>query len=229
LRSLSDDEVIEMIEVSKNFDRELLVSCLGFSAGGSGVPYLRSLLEERGRGSGHLRVQVLNTLAVRLRQSAAPELIAALKGGTYETQLAAVTSLQEVDEDGRFASEILEWLQRRLRTFDRAPFELSGTLLYAQRVGALRRTLELLERHQEKLSSGEVEWLERSWPRRDRDRYLDAEDAAHEPDQRTLWEWWRVAATMPPPAIDPDAPFEADEYVETAIRRARRRLEKRRN
>jgi hypothetical protein len=76
LRLLCDDEVIEMIGVSKNFDRELLVDCLGSSTGEAGVTFLRSLLGERGRGSSHIRSAALNALANRLGIEAAPELTA---------------------------------------------------------------------------------------------------------------------------------------------------------
>jgi predicted nucleotidyltransferase len=61
-----------MIVVSQGYDRELLVGCLGVSSGDTGARYLRSLLGEPGRGSGHLRVAVLNALVTKARSEACP-------------------------------------------------------------------------------------------------------------------------------------------------------------
>lgn len=50
VRSVSDDDVIEMVGVSGDFDRELPSAARQFSSDETGVSYLLSLLEERRHG-----------------------------------------------------------------------------------------------------------------------------------------------------------------------------------
>ena len=98
-------------------------------------------------------------------------------------------------------------------------------LLYAQRAGALVPLLELLERYEANLLSVELEWLDKAWPRAARNHFRHTHAKVHEPDQAVLTEWYRVAATVPPPtALKLDGPKTAHEYQELAIKRARRRL-----
>jgi hypothetical protein len=71
-------------------------------------------------------------------------------------------------------------------------------LLYAQRAGALGPILQLLERYHDNLLSDELEWLEKAWPRSDRDQFRSAPNKMCAPKQAVLVEWYLVAATGPP-------------------------------
>jgi hypothetical protein len=228
LRALSDDEVIAMIEVSRGFDRELLVRCLGQSRGTVGVPYLLGLLHERGPGSGHLRAAVLGTLAVRLGQDAAPALVDALSGGTLDIQVTAALLLEEI-YDGRSAEDLLAWLRRRVRNPRRensaGDYELSGVLRYLHRVQQLPAFLRFLDADLERLLPWERRQLDEVWPPDDRRQFLSTTDALQGPDPEALDAWFRLSAG-PIELPAPDQPMEADEFEETAIRRARRRLQR---
>lgn len=231
MSSLNDDEVIELIDHSRGYDRELLFGVLAYSHGDSGVPFLRSHLNTSGPGSAHLRVVVMFALRMRLGPDVIPDLVEALRGGKLNTQVAAVGNLQEVD-DGHAAGELFGWLRRRLRTAKRANswgyYELSGMVRYAIRVGALPELLRLLDEEGDRLQPEEKRQLKQAWPETKRTRFRATSEPNDGPYASVVEEWYYLSVSRPVDLPD-DGTRPADEWQERAIRNARRRVAKQRS
>ena len=194
LHELTDEEVIDLISLAGADSRDMLIMVLGYSRGAAGPPYLRQLLRATGKGSVHVRTAALGALVEREGTRAGPDLVSLLSGVPLEVQVAAALCLAELD-DGRYASELFAWLERRLRAQGRDSWEVSGILRYAARVNALAPVARLLDSHEHRLASHEVEHLDLAWPATARARFLATGDPAFGPDLTALDDWFDMNST----------------------------------
>lgn len=226
LRTLSDAEVVELLGLARGYDRELLVQVLGFSHGDEGVPLLRTIVDERGRGSTQARAFAMGALGRRLGPGAVPEVAPSLHEGNLLSQLAAVTVIQRID-DGTTAVEVFGWLERRLRASTRARtwgnYEVSGVLRYAMRVGGLPGFLDVLESTADRLQPEEQRLLDRAWPRERRDQFRATGDEAHGPDASLVDEWFGMNGGE---STDQEELAALTDQAEPVISRLRQRREK---
>jgi hypothetical protein len=226
LRTMSDDETIELLDLARGNDRELLIMTLGFTSGESGVPVLRAALDDSGRGSTHRRTSAMAALAIRLQTKALPDLVPRLSGGNLETQIVALGYIAKVD-DGQASAAVMGWLRRRLRAKGRAntygSYEISGILRYAIRVGALQEVLAVLEEDRDRLQPEERKLLDRAWSPDKRRRYLERGSPADGPNVAAIQEWYLMSAAD---LTDEEELAFLEEEVGPVIDRLRRRRQR---
>lgn len=160
----SDEDILQGLQFARGYDRELLIGGLGYSDGPDGATVLQHLWETE---KGHLRHAALIALAQRTGAAATSACVEALHMPSAQIQEIGAMLLADIG-DASATTEVLAWLDRRLKRAGRArtwsPFELPSAIRFAVRVGQHREVAAVIARRWSGLMPEERAWLRRTWP-----------------------------------------------------------------
>jgi len=159
-----DEDLVPILSFARGFDREVLISGLGYSKGANGATVLQHLWETE---KGHCKGAALSSLAQRTEAASVPACVEALHSPSAQLQERGAMLLAQFG-DASASTEMLAWLDRRLKRAGRArtwsPFEVPTAIRFGVRVGQHHEVAAIIARRWSGLETDERAWLRRTWP-----------------------------------------------------------------